>query len=327
MPILSLIMAAYNAESTCAEAIYSACNNTYDIEIIVIDDGSTDKTLEICKAIQKKDPRIKVHSKQNGGVSSARNLGLKFATGKYVGFIDSDDKLSEDYFRILIPQMQKGPDMIVFGYTSLESGKYISGWRPKQTTEVRELYEELLFHGGGLNSPWNKLFKKSLLHISFNEKKDMGEDLEFCCDYLQDVETCSAIPVELYLYNTDVEGSLTKNLDQVLGSVVNDMNVLNSFTRAVGIDENLIAEKFYQRIEGILGNINKYNVFEDAIFMLFKQDSFNELIIKYLPRKGKNSIIRKMILYKKWKTMFVYLACKRYARFVRNRMNIYVNRR
>lgn len=122
-----------------------------------------------------------------------------------------------------------------------------------------------------MNSPWNKLFRRNLLHQTFNVKKCMGEDLEFCCEYLKQIETCKAIPEELYLYNTDAEGSLTKKLNIVLDSVVEDMKVLNNFAKSVEIDEEIVVEKFYERVEGILGSITGYRDYQNAIKYLLKK--------------------------------------------------------
>ena len=90
--MISIIIPAYNAADYLAQTIESVLNQTYsDFELILIDDGSTDRTREIIKDYQCKDARIKYFYKENGGVSSARNLGLQKATGDFVSFLDSDD--------------------------------------------------------------------------------------------------------------------------------------------------------------------------------------------------------------------------------------------
>lgn len=97
MEKVSIVVPAYNAEKTLRYCIESIREQSYkDIEIIIVDDGSADNTLSVAKKLQQNDSRIVVESKPNGGVSSARNVGLKRATGTYVTFVDADDKLKPE---------------------------------------------------------------------------------------------------------------------------------------------------------------------------------------------------------------------------------------
>lgn len=314
MPEISFIIPAYNAEKTCRAAIESIICSDTDIEVIVIDDGSKDNTFQVCKTIGEKDSRVRVYSQNNKGVSAARNQGIRLAKGEYIGFIDSDDIISDNYMETVITCLKDKPDILIFGYSNMINGKRIDGWKPNEVEEPSELFHELLFHGGGLNSPCNKLFKNNLLHDTFNETKNMGEDLEFCCQYLKHIESCKVIPEELYLYNVDAEGSLTKKLDIVVDSIVEDISVLTDFTDAVNICNRVIGEKFYQRVEGVLGTINEYGVYQKTVNHFFSKNSFITLVNLYIPYKKKNRLIRVLILRNHWKTLYVYLACKRWAR-------------
>ena len=96
MPKISIIVPAYNSEDFIESSIKSIINQTInDMEIIIIDDGSTDRTSEICDELERIDDRIKVIHKKNGGASSARNLGIELSSGDYIGFVDSDDWIDE----------------------------------------------------------------------------------------------------------------------------------------------------------------------------------------------------------------------------------------
>ena len=100
--LISVIVPVYNVELYLQQCIDSILNQTYsNLEIILIDDGSTDNSSIICDINLEKDHRIKVIHKQNGGLSNARNVGVKNAQGKFVAFIDSDDYISEDYIEVL----------------------------------------------------------------------------------------------------------------------------------------------------------------------------------------------------------------------------------
>lgn len=107
--LISIIVPVYNVEKYLDECVRSIMNQTYqNLEIILIDDGSTDRSPEMCDAFAREDARIKVVHKQNGGASSARNLGLDIATGEYYGFVDSDDYIMPDmYERMLQPLHDK----------------------------------------------------------------------------------------------------------------------------------------------------------------------------------------------------------------------------
>lgn len=316
MPKLSLIMPAYNAEKTCIRAIESVVNNDFDLELIIVDDGSTDKTYDKCKAIQENDGRVKVYRKSNGGVSTARNFGLNIASGEYIGFIDSDDLLAANYMETLFPIMKKQPDFILFGYSNLFKGSRVSALNPANTENIEIMFDNLLFLSGGLNSPWNKLFKHSLLHHTFNIEKSMGEDLEFCCNYLKKIKTCVAIPDELYLYNMDTDNSLTKRLNTVLESITSDMIVLSEFVRSIGRSEKIIDDKFFQRTEGVLGGICDYKEFCKAVNHLINDKEYVEFLYRGMPQKYKNRLLQNMLINKKVKCLYGYLFFKRYARSV-----------
>lgn len=316
MPKLSLIMPAYNAEKTCMKAIESIISDKSDFELIIIDDGSKDNTFNICNEYAAKDARVKTYRKENGGVSSARNYGLNIANGEYVGFVDADDGVSEKYMQVLFPLMEKKFDVITFGYSGIINGEQVLASNPIITENVKEMYKDMLVYGGNLNSPWNKLFKRNLIHHTFNERKSMGEDLEFCCQYLKTIKTCKAISDELYIYNIDSTGSLTKHLDMVLDSITEDMKVLLDFVSSIGFDREIVSDKFYQRTEGVLGSVHNYKDFYGAMHYLLDDSNYKMLLSEFYPKKSKNKLLRSMLIKRKWKFLYIYLLCKRCARRV-----------
>ena len=103
MPQISVIIPAYNAEDTIKKTVKDVLTQTYkDFELIIVNDGSTDSTQEICEKIEKKDSRVKVFNQKNGGLSNARNNGIKLATGNYITLIDADDRVELYYLEYLI---------------------------------------------------------------------------------------------------------------------------------------------------------------------------------------------------------------------------------
>ena len=121
--LVSIIVPVFNAEKYLSECVNSLIEQTYDnIEILLIDDGSNDDSLAICKSFENKDKRIKVFSKENGGVSSARNFALQKLTGEYFACVDSDDYVTKDYVKKMYEFAFGG------GLNCLRSFKTMSGW-------------------------------------------------------------------------------------------------------------------------------------------------------------------------------------------------------
>ena len=113
-PLISIIVPVYNAEQYLEKCVNSIINQTYtNLEIILVDDGSPDNCGAICDEYAKKDSRIKVIHKSNGGVSSARNRALECLTGEYVAFVDSDDYIHQDYINVLYNALSDGVDLSI----------------------------------------------------------------------------------------------------------------------------------------------------------------------------------------------------------------------
>ena len=107
-PILSVIVPVYNVEDYIIQCIDSILNQTLkNMEIIIVNDGSTDGSAEICNKYAKMDSRIVYITKENGGLSEARNVGLKYASADYIGFVDSDDYVDLDFFKVLYDLTQE----------------------------------------------------------------------------------------------------------------------------------------------------------------------------------------------------------------------------
>ena len=117
-PLVSIIVPVYNAQNSVARCLESICGQTYqELEIIVLNDGSTDDSLAICEKFRAKDPRLVVVDKENEGVSRTRNAGLALAQGDYIQFADSDDVLDPDYTQNLVQAaLQHSADLVIAPY-------------------------------------------------------------------------------------------------------------------------------------------------------------------------------------------------------------------
>lgn len=189
---VSIIIPAYNAETTIARCIDSILNQTLkEFELIIIDDGSADKTGAICTAYD--DDRIRYYRKENGGPSSARNMGLSLARGEYVGFVDADDYISPDmYEKMYAAASEKGADICVCDYNIFKptgqttySDLLRSGYfdRSQMQQEVLPAFFGVISPEGDICHQdwcvWRRLFRRSMLAengLQFDETLYNSED-------------------------------------------------------------------------------------------------------------------------------------------------------
>ena len=212
---ISIIVPVYNAENTLERCVSALIGQTYqNIEIILVNDGSKDRSLEICQNFAERDSRICVIDKPNGGVSSARNAGLDVASGEFIMFCDSDDWAETDWCEELISHYEENCLVMCGCYVEGEQ-KFV----PHEIHSVngctryksKEFFELKL---SSFNAPWNKIYSTPVLwenHLHFNEMLTNGEDYLFNLQYL----TCISGDI-LYLdkcvfhYEWPREGSLSK---------------------------------------------------------------------------------------------------------------------
>ncbi len=227
MPDVSIIVPVYNAENYLHKCIRSLQNQNFsDFEIILVNDGSKDRSGQICDEHAKFDNRIKVIHKANGGVSSARNRGLEEACGKYIMFCDSDDFVKEEFCAPLLSLAQGDEDCLVLaGITEINDknsttdnlcAKFPEGERITLTNrEFCDLYVELNLKKFFLlmNMPYNKLFSRSIIekhNLRFDTNINYNEDFIFNLMYLDKVSTVKIYNKSIYNYYVDTPGSLCK---------------------------------------------------------------------------------------------------------------------
>ena len=167
MPLISIIVPVYNVEKYLEKCILSIIHQTYtDLEIILIDDGSPDRSGSMCDVFARKDPRIKVIHKTNGGVNSARNAGLALATGDYIGLVDSDDHLEPDMYELLITTMvDNNADISMCGHYIEKNGMITACVRNDGSTQImtkEEAVRAVLIDKEIRSYVWDKLYKRKL---------------------------------------------------------------------------------------------------------------------------------------------------------------------
>lgn len=226
---VSIVIPVYNVEDYLKRCLDSVLSQTlFDIDIICVDDGSTDSSGHILDEYQKRDPRIKVIHKENGGLSSARNAGIKAAKGEWITFLDSDDFIEPNFCeRIWVETMQAPTDIVIFNTKIFPEEPHANPWYYDVLCHVRDkratfFQPGLLFwENGGKPFVWRQAFRAALLKenaILFDENVRYGEDLIFQCEIFPLAKNFAFISDALYDYMWIREGSLMSGLDK-------DMNI------------------------------------------------------------------------------------------------------
>lgn len=220
--LISIIVPVYNVDEYLEQCLSSLANQTYkNLEIILIDDGSTDKSALICDKWVNKDTRFKVFHIPNAGVSNARNFGLAKANGDYIGFVDSDDWINDDmYENMLLEMLKSQSDICCGGYVKeYIDHQSISLENYKSCVCTRNEALELIFSCDvPKHATWvlcDKLFRKEFVtNIKFDNKIVNGEDMLFLWQVMKNVKKFSLLPLYGYHYrmrsNSMVHTTMTK---------------------------------------------------------------------------------------------------------------------
>lgn len=197
--LLSVIIPTFNRAAQlpiCIDSVLGA--NLKDLEIIIVDDGSTDHTREVCQKITCRDKRVKYHYQNNSGVSVARNLGLSKASGRWIAFCDSDDAVMPEHFDIIAANLNVSNALLMTGsqIVELTDGVFSFPRTEHKETLLRESAVKFLFsnefnpYRSGFFFIWNKFFLREVLiekNLFFKEKMSLDEDMHFTLRYLAEI--------------------------------------------------------------------------------------------------------------------------------------------
>lgn len=211
-PKISVIVPVYNTEKYLRRCINSILAQTFtDFELLLIDDGSKDRSSEICDEYAKKDERIKVFHKENGGVSSARNLGLDNAIGEWVCFADSDDIMSESYVQNLVKAIRNDNSLVLSNYKPIGSNNCKVELQDRYLVRKEIVSYFIENKVLSLSAPYSKLYNYNVIRrnaLKFPLGIQMGEDAIFILKYLNCIDTVSVVNQCNYFVNR-TEGSLS----------------------------------------------------------------------------------------------------------------------
>lgn len=212
IPAISIIVPVYNTEKFLHRCIDSILSQTFtDWELLLIDDGSTDGSGEICDCWAKKDARIRTIHQKNAGVSTARNKGILESKGHYLLFLDSDDSLQESCcFRLFRCIQETNVDCVIFGFKQASGSIWAPPFERTYNSRQHFLFDfPFWLQTELLSSSVNKIYKKELVNKTFPADMSFGEDLVFCLNYLRQCEKICFMPWPLYLHNNLNEKSIT----------------------------------------------------------------------------------------------------------------------
>lgn len=202
--LISVIIPVYNVERYLAACLDSILSQSYrNLEVIIIDDGSTDFSLKIAETYSEKDDRIKVFSQENLGLSEARNHGLRVATGDYVTFVDSDDELLKDSLELMVTMLNQHSAQIVEGKTI--RGEYPTYYPPDRHIKIQvfspsEAIADVLYQHDLLPSVCGKLYLKSLFDDLTFEKGILYEDLNIFYKIIERASKIILMNYPVYFY-------------------------------------------------------------------------------------------------------------------------------
>ena len=284
MEKISIIVPVYKVEKYLDRCVESIVNQTYkNLEIILVDDGSPDNCPQMCDEWAKKDSRIKVIHKQNGGLSTARNAGLDISTGKYIQFVDSDDFLELNACEVLLKNIvETNADLVVGNVNFITKRKKNVKLNSFVTTNKVE-FMKIMLNKKIFNVAWNKLYKKSLIKEQFSlDVRKYGEDFLFNCDYLFNCNILSFCSEIVYNYFVSLPGAITHTYSKLC--------FINHCKLCDYIDDKLIS--YYKNDIKYFKCLKYYFIFS-AILNIVKADK-----LKYKEKRKKVKEIKNTSYFK-----------------------------
>lgn len=322
----SIVIPVYNGEKTISKTVNNILNtNLSDYEVVIVDDGSTDKTSEICSGLILDHPEVCYYKKINSGVSETRNYGVNVAKGEYILFVDADDLLLPFDLEKIQKSMSNQADIIMFGMTF----SYI--WKNKTVREEKMIYEtdEIfniidisskfldLFKSNYLSPVWNKFIRKSILcdnKIEFNKNLTNYEDLEYTLRVLAKSKTISVISDSYYLYKNvyDKDHTVTRiaEIDDIMSNTDLIASAFFDLDKEIHLKTSKHLDNIYQVVLAIYVEIFKFKLHSlkykeiDKECIRFMEDFYVNICLNKIPEINQNEFINKI---KNKKCMSIYL--------------------
>lgn len=320
MPVLSIIVPVYNVATYLREGLDSILRQeVQDIEVICVDDCSSDSSPDILKEYQAKDNRIQfIRQSENKGPSATRNIGIKYAKGKYIAFFDPDDKVENNLYAELIHAIEdKKTDLALCGYsTFLTHQIHIPNFKPYHAMQPMDFIQKnpRIEMNNDLCYTWRFVFKRNFLinkKIRFIKNLHVGEDTVFNYECVLQASSIIMIPKALYQYRINNAGSLmrlrykpylTNNLQKLVDEkkrLIRKYNIEHYIPITIDLSEKIILRYLPMLFNNLYNNSNqpdKKQGIQQILSMTMIRDSFR--------------IIGFRNIYPSWKEYLFYLAMK-----------------
>lgn len=282
MKKLSVIIPIYNCERTLENCVDSIVNQTYsNLEILLVNDGSTDKSLELCNAYAQKDARVIVLSQTNQGASAARKLGMDKASGDYIAFVDADDYLDLTMYEKLITSIiENNSDVAFCHFNTIDPLLY--------DAVVKKNYSRFMY---GQKNPvmgcvWRMVLKKELISsLRYSSTIKVAEDIPFTLRIIERASTVSVVDEVLYYYDVPVSTYERYMSRQNIEGIIEFKNSLYEFLSSVNLEQhaNIVCFQGYE-------NLIRYGIYSNDKTLL-KQLKNNVEFTSLNSRKNYKSYI------------------------------------
>ncbi|MBS6161162.1 MAG: glycosyltransferase family 2 protein [Firmicutes bacterium] len=294
---VSIVMPAFNVEKTIKTAVDSVLQQSYrNLELIVVDDGSSDCTRRILEDIKKTDSRLKVITIENSGVSTARNIGIAQCTGEMLAFVDSDDTMQTNMIEVMVDQCGDDIDLVCCGYmvVSHNGEKLFSQSLEESKWSVKAAYKGIaeMQKKKAFNVLWNKLFRLDLVktnNITMNPEVKMGEDFLFVVDYFSVMSrNMKCISDVLYNYSLSPNGAQARlNDDQ---SLIRRLDQLDKLKEMYDNRDYPLDSFYSEQLRCIYTAFVEANDCGSVLKIIKKDARFNELKRYFRPSNMKDKI-------------------------------------
>ena len=275
--MITVVLSVYNTGKYLPKAMNSIMNQTFtDFEVIIVDDGSTDGSDKICEQEKAGRDNVRVFHKPNGGLSSARNFGIKHANGSFIIFPDPDDWVEPGYLEKLYG-LSKKADLAVCGHFDEMDGKR-RAWNQGAKSCIldnEKAMEILMMPNAFCGYAWNKLYRLSVIKendLRFDTELGMVQDLHFAVRYFQKIKTVAYNPVPLYHYNHD-SGGVTASYSPLTPRKISGLLTYKKIGEMTEKDYPRVAELAYSSL---------CNMCLQDIYIYYRSGMKDKEVLKYL---------------------------------------------
>lgn len=290
--LVTVVVTLYNKENYIEHCLESISNQSYqNLEVIVVNDGSTDNSLFKAKKVESKDPRFKVVNKKNGGLSSARNYGIRLARGQEIIFIDGDDYVDKNYVLNLMKYCNY--DLVISGFYKLINGRKVEACNPKDATVKTDKFKDYIFNSDHYYYcvlAWNKLFKANIIknnNLNY-ENIVMGEDADFFFKYLAYCQKIKVISQADYC-NVVIPDTLSRKKVENLWQ--HNLEVVSSAMKYLSLTKKEYAFLIMRSVKVTLGgNCDDYTSFKAIFKEITESTNFKKIKFSDITEK-QNALI------------------------------------